>query len=74
MTITGGVRNGGLDDTKRVLRYEVKDLAKNWKMDNLAKLNNGRCQHACGKYSNSDGGIVSNDIIIHILSCMSSVF
>ena len=62
MTITGGVKNGGVDDTKRVLRYEVKDLRKNWKQDNLANLNNGRCQHACGKYSNSAGGIVSKNI------------
>ena len=62
MTITGGRRVAGVDDTKRVIRYGVKDLAaKDWNIDNLANLNNGRCQHACGKYSNSAGGIVSKN-------------
>ena len=75
MTITGGRRDAGLHNTKRVIRYGVKVLGKNWIEENLPNLNNGRCQHACGKYSNSAGGIVSNNIIhSDSLSCMSSVF
>ena len=61
MTITGGVKGAGVNHIKRVVRYDVD---KN--LETLPSLNKGRCQHACGKYTNSDGGIVSrSSIIIH---------